>query len=63
KNPLGKLTINPPLRWIFQCFQCIHILSLDGVKQIVNLTEERHFIWEFLPSCCQKYYLFSEFKQ
>ena len=63
KNQLGKLTSNPTLRWIFQCFQGIHILSSNGVKQIINLTEERHFILEFLPSCCQKYYLFSEFKQ
>jgi hypothetical protein len=30
---------------------------LNGVKQIVNLTEERRFILNFLPSSCQKYYL------
>ncbi len=59
KNQLGKLTSSPTLRWIFQCFQGIHILTLNGVEQIVNLTESRHFILKFLPSSCQKYYLFS----
>ncbi len=39
KNQLGKLTNHPTLRWIFQGFQGIHILTLNGVNQIVNLTE------------------------
>ena len=59
KNQLGKLTNHPTLRWIFQGFQGIHILTLNGVNQIVNLTEERHFILKSLPSSCQKYYLIS----
>lgn len=59
KNQLGKLTSNPTLRWIFQCFQGIHILTLNGINQIVNLTELRHLILDFLPSSCQKYYLLS----
>ncbi len=59
KNQLGKLTLSPTLRWVFQCFQGIHILTLDGINQIVNLTSERHFILNCLPSSCQKYYLFS----
>lgn len=63
KNQLGKLTSRPTLRWIFQCFQGIHLLTLDGVEQIVNLTESRHYILNFLPSSCQKYYLISEYKQ
>ena len=57
KNQIGKLTNRPTLRWIFQCFQGIHILTLNEVKQIVNLTESRQFILNFLPSSCQKYYL------
>jgi transposase len=61
KNQLGKLTTSPTLRWIFPCFQGIHIFTLNGVAQIVNLTEERNFILNFLPSSCQKYYLISEF--
>lgn len=59
KNQLGKLTSSPTLRWIFQCFQGIHILTLNGVEQIVTLIESRHFILNFLPSSCQKYYLIS----
>lgn len=57
KNQLGKLTISPTLRWVFQCFQGINFLSLNGVNQIINLTSERHFILNCLPSSCQKYYL------
>lgn len=59
KNQLGKLTLTPTLRWVFQCFQGIHLLTLNGVHQIVNLTEERNFILNNLPSSCQKYYLIS----
>ncbi|AVH62575.1 IS1634 family transposase [Nostoc sp. 'Peltigera membranacea cyanobiont' N6] len=59
KNQLGKLTKCPTLKWIFQCFQGIHILTLNGVNQIVNLTQERNFILNFLPVSCQKYYLIS----
>jgi transposase len=57
KNQVGKLIDNPTLRWIFQCFQGIHELSINGIKQVVNLTEDRSFVLEFLPSSCQKYYL------
>jgi transposase len=57
KNQLGKLTNRPTLRWVFQCFQGIHVLTLNGVNQIINLTESRHFILNYLPSSCQKYYL------
>lgn len=63
KNQLGKLTISPTLRWIFQCFQGIHILTLNGVNQIVNLTSERSFILNCLPSSCLKYYLLSGSEQ
>jgi transposase len=59
KNQLGKLTNSPTLRWVFQCFQGIHVLTLNGGNQIINLTESRHFILNYLPSSCQKYYLLS----
>ncbi len=59
KNQLGKLTISPTLRWVFQCFQGIHLLILNGVSQIINFTSERHFILNCLPPSCQKYYLLS----
>lgn len=57
KNQVGKLINHPTLRWIFQSFQGIHYLSINGRTQVINLTEERSFILEFLPSSCQKYYL------
>jgi transposase len=56
KNQLNQPTARPTLRWIFQCFQGIHLLALQGVKQIINMSEERNRILEFLPICCQKYY-------
>jgi len=58
-NQLGKLTLRPTLRWIFQCFQGIHCLIHQGTKQIVNLTQERLFTLKFLPLSCQKYYILS----
>ncbi|MDJ0649590.1 MAG: IS1634 family transposase [Xenococcaceae cyanobacterium MO_188.B19] len=58
-NQLGKLTARPTLRWIFQCFQGIHLLIHQGTKQVVNLTEERLFTLKFFPLSCQKYYILS----
>ena len=58
KNQLNKLTERPTLRWIFQCFQGIHCLKIEGIeKKISNLSEERCQILEFLPIGCRKYYL------
>ena len=57
KTQVGKLTNRPTLRWIFQCFQGIHVFLLDGVKPIAKLTEERRFILNFLPTSCLTYYL------
>lgn len=57
ENQVGKITDSPTLRWIFQCFQGIHLLKLNETQKIVNLTEKRSFILEYLPTACQKYYL------
>lgn len=57
KNQLGKLTFRPTLRWIFQCFQAVHLLIVNGVKQISNLTDERLWILRFFPDSCRYYYL------
>ncbi|CDN14747.1 similar to Transposase [Richelia intracellularis] len=59
KNTLGNLTMTPTLRWVFQWFQGIHFLTLDGVNQIVNLTSSHHFFLSYLPSYCRKDYLLS----
>lgn len=56
-NQLGKGTQTPTLRWIFQCFMAVHYVVLNGVKQIVNLTDERQWILQFFGSACRQYYL------
>ena len=56
KNQLNKLTAKPTLIWIFQCFQGIHLLNMNGTEQIINLTNERENILQFLPLRCQEYY-------
>jgi transposase len=58
-NQLGKLTDRPTLRWIFQCFQGIHLLVHQGIKQVINLTEERQATLQFFPLSCQEYYFLS----
>ncbi len=58
-NQLGKGTPSPTLRWIFQCFMAVHYVVLGGVKQVVNLTEERRRILQFFGSTCRQYYLLS----
>ena len=56
KNQLNKPTESPTLRWIFQCFQGIHFVITQGIKRLINLTDEHCQIWQFLPIYCQKYY-------
>jgi transposase len=57
KNQLGKLTERPTLRWIFQCFQSVHFLIVNGTIQVANLTPERLQILKFFPQACRRYYL------
>ncbi len=59
KNQLAKLTDQPTLRWIFQGFQGIHVVVLNGVKQIVNLTDSRLETLNYFSQYCQKYYILS----
>jgi transposase len=56
KNQLGKATERPTLRWVFQCFQCIHLVEFDQEKHISNWTQERDFIINLLPDDCLRYY-------
>ena len=56
-NQLKKPTQRPTLRWIFKCFQAVHLLVIDGVKQIANLTDERVRVLRFLSPACRDYYL------
>jgi transposase len=56
-NQLGQPTSQPTLRWVFQCFMSIHLLPINGVQQISNLTPERHWILQFFGTPCRQYYL------
>ena len=56
KNQLGKATNRPTLRWIFQCFQCIHLVTLNQEEHISNWTKDRDFILSLLPDDCLRYY-------
>jgi transposase len=56
KNQLGKATNRPTLRWIFQCFQSIHLVEINQEKHISNWTQERDFILHLLPDDCLGYY-------
>ena len=56
KNQLGKPTDRPTLRWIFQCFQSIHLVTLNQEKHIYYWTQERDLIVNPLPEHCFPYY-------
>jgi transposase len=57
RHQTGKSTQRPTLRWVFQLFQAVHLLSVDGKKRIANLTEEREHILGLLLPGCRRYYL------
>jgi transposase len=56
-HQLGKATQRPTLRWIFQCFMAVHYVVLNGIKQLVNLTDDHRRILQFFGSTCRQYYL------
>lgn len=56
KNQLGKGTNRPTLRWIFQSFQSIHVVCIQGIQQVSNLTSERLAILNLFPVTCRSYY-------
>ena len=59
ENQVGKSTAKPTLRWMFQCFMSIHLLTFEGAKHVTNLTTERLWILQFFGAPCRKYYLLS----
>ena len=56
-NQLNYPTQSPTLRWIFQCFQSIHVLLVHQTVEISNLSDERLSLLKFFPLACQRYYL------
>ncbi|WP_293355164.1 IS1634 family transposase [Microcoleus sp. CAWBG27] len=60
KNQVKKLTDKPTMRWIYQMFQAVHLVTINGAKQVSNLTQERQDILRHLGKyCCQYYLMFS----
>ena len=60
KNPVKKLTDRPTMRWIFQMFQAVHLVTVEGEKYVNNLTSERQHILKHLGKYCREYYLIIE---
>jgi transposase len=58
-DQLGKPTVTPTLRWVFQCFMAVHLVVFQGVQQVVNLTDDRQHILQFFSEACRRYYLLS----
>ncbi len=44
RHQTGKATNIPTLRWVFQMFQAVHLIVLEGIIYISNLTKERQCI-------------------
>ena len=57
RNQVKKLTNKPTMRWIFQMFQAVHLVTVNGEKQVSNLTQYRQDILKHLGQCCSRYYL------
>ena len=57
RNQVKKLTNRPTMRWVFQMFQSVHLLLINGQEQMSNLTEERQKILNYLGQSCSRYYL------
>jgi transposase len=57
RNQVKKLTNKPTMRWIFQMFQAVHLVTVNGEKQVSNLTQDRQDILKHLGQYCSRYYL------
>ncbi|MDM3856734.1 MAG: IS1634 family transposase, partial [Aphanizomenon gracile PMC649.10] len=57
RNQVNKITNKPTMRWVFQMFQAVHLVVINGQKQMSNFTEEREKIVRYLGKSCSKYYL------
>jgi transposase len=60
RNQVKKLTNKPTMRWIFQLFQSVHLVTINGETQVSNLTKERQQILDYLGKVCGQYYLIKE---
>jgi transposase len=60
RNQSKKLTNKPTMRWVFQMFQAVHLVNINGAEKISNLTKERRSILNYLGKVCSQYYLIVE---
>lgn len=56
RNQVKKWIDNPTLRWIFQLFQGVHLVEIEGREMVSNLREEIRKILSYFSKNCQKYY-------
>jgi transposase len=52
-----KPTSNPTLRWILQKFQGIHLIEINGIKEVDNISLEREKIIRLFGPQASHYYL------
>jgi transposase len=57
RNQVKKLTNKPTMRWILQMFQAVHLVTVNGDKQVSNLTQDRQDVLKHLGQYCSLYYL------
>ncbi|MEG4634813.1 IS1634 family transposase, partial [Microcoleus sp. AR_TQ3_B6] len=48
RNQVKKLTNKPTMRWIFQMFQAVHLVTVNGDKQVSHLTQDRQDVLKHL---------------
>ena len=56
-NQLKKETKTPTLRWVFQCFMAIHYVRVNGIPQILNLSDVQRRILQCFGTSCRQYYM------
>ena len=57
ENQIGKPIQNPSMKWIFECFEGIHLLYIaDKQSIILNLKERHRLIINLLGKTYSKYY-------
>lgn len=58
-NQKRQPTAQPTLRWVLQCFQSVHLVWINGHKEVIKLTQTQEHILHFLGAACQRYYFLS----
>ncbi len=59
RNQVKKFTNKPTMRWVFQMFQAVHLVTLNGTEK-VSKTKKSQEILNYLGKMCGQYYLMTE---